>query len=215
MRKNRKLIESLLFLVITILLMISSTFAWLSMDADGEVSDLIMPVGKYQVDIKLLLSKNNSNFVEVDSTEDLNTMLSKIVPGDYFDFKIKLVNNSSTSVYSTIKMGQILNNNSNQDYDMRDVFFIENGFVTVKDNDIIVESLILNTDDTSNDGFDKFSINKLIDQYNYLFVANNYILPYQTTYTFEFRLVYDTNTTNVEYQLGMIDFNTITIYFNT
>lgn len=212
--KKRKLIESFLLLGITILLMISATFAWLSMDTDSEVNEVLIPVGAVDVDIDLYISYNGGEYKKIVTEDDMKDMFTNVIPGDIFGFKLELVNHSSSAVSTRVRMADIISTNENEEYDIRDIFYLLNGVINIDGIDTTLpvnneEDVVIHDQEVS-----KYRLNNLIDSSNSIYLLEDEELAYNASKNITFTLVYDHQTEDINYQLGQIKISAIIIYFN-
>jgi hypothetical protein len=185
MKKNKKIIESLLFLFFTIILLLTSTFAWLSVNTSPKNEEFVIPLGKKEVSIVLRVKKNNEALKDIITEEDMGSMFDNTLPGDEYRFQLTIGNLSSSDIYTNIYILNIRSVNSNEGFNMLDVFYIG-------ENKII----------------------DLIDENNSLYIENDLLLPLNEQRTIEFIISYNSNTSAIEYQKGSISVQSIVVYMS-
>ncbi|HEY8445132.1 MAG TPA: hypothetical protein VIK94_03265 [Bacilli bacterium] len=212
MKGNKKLFESIIFLCLTILLLITSTFAWFTFNQYADTNDIVVPVGNYNVNIEIEIKKNDDDFLLIKSLENMQNILNNAVPNDIYQFKIKLQNKSNTRIYSILKMEEI--KSMNCELDIRDVFYIVDG-------EVIVNGEVQKLEPKSNDEVtivnqkvNLYRFNNLIDSYNDITLINNIPLEINEEATIEFKIKYDEETSHIGYQNGIFQIKGFFIYFN-
>lgn len=208
MSKQSNLIIAFVFLAITILLLITSTFAWITVNKNVDVNRAIVSTGSFNVDINIELSKNNNQSKIVNSTSDIYFILNNSIPGDEYGFTIRLNNKSNKQINVTLLMQDIISENTADSYDMRDVFYIVEGKV-----DVNGYSYYLKPNNNNDTDFNLFRISNLIIN-DSICLANDLIMEIDSNININFIIKYDEQTTDIGYNDGVFNIDGFYAYFN-
>lgn len=185
--RGKQLLQSIFLLLFSILLLVVTTLAWFSYNVNPEVNLLVTSVGKYQIDIKIEVSKNNQGYQEVQTEAEMAAILDNTIPGDTYDFRLSFTNNGTSNAYIDVVFDNIINiPYQNSDANMLEVFLI-----------------------------DSTRLSELVNGGNSWYAAHEIHILQSETETFSFRLKYDEETSDLKYQQGKIKINSITIYVNS
>ena len=215
MKTSKKLFESLIFLFFTVLLLITTTIAWFTSNNQPDVDDFVVPVGNYDVDIKLEVKKNDGEYITVLNGNELDMMIENAVPNEKFSFRLTMINQGTLNLRSLIRMVNIQSENDPEEYDIRNVLCLNYGEVFIDGNEITLtpnstEPVVL---------FDQtlslYRLNNYLDNSNSIFLATDVALNVGQTRIIEFVFCYDQNTSDINYGLAQLLIESITIYFNT
>lgn len=186
MVRGKKLFQSILLLLFSILLLITTTLAWFSFGVNSEVDSLITSVGKYQIDISIEVSHNHQGYQLVKTEAEMAQLFNNTVPGDIYDFRLNFTNSGSNNVIIDVAFDSIENIPYNDDVNMLEVFFINNT-----------------------------RLSELVDKGNSLLLCQNFFIKKDETKSVTFRLKYDENTSDIKYQKGKIKIKSIMVYINS
>lgn len=198
----RKRIYSLIFLILTVILLGSTVYAWFSLGSKTTVDFIEMNVGTDQVETYLYIKKNNEEEVRIISQDDILNVLNLGVPGDEYQFRLRVVNHRS----KTTKVNLTLNNITTRSHlgyeeaDIRDVYVIVDAKVYYGANFV---TLSPNTT-TPAVGLDsqELSVNRINNfiNTNYIVLLNQVEIPVSTTTDVTFIIKFDENITNNKYR---------------
>lgn len=113
MLKNKSLILSFFLILLTFLLLIVSTLAWI-IARPTEIEKIIVETGNLEVEVVLEYSYNGGEFIPVTN----NLTFEQIIPGDCFDFKLYIYNKSSVKGRLTTQVSEITRSVVEPDIDM-------------------------------------------------------------------------------------------------
>ena len=193
MEKEKKLFQSLLLLFIAMLLLITTSLAWFTFNTGSNVNPLVNQVGKYKIDITVKIKRNNEDYQEVKTAEEMYEVFNNAVPSDKFLFLLDF-KNGGTDVYIDV----VLNNIKNIPFkeakiNMLDVFLVERQI-----NDELISEKLSN----------------IVDSNNSWLISDDVFIKSNESHEIRFSLIYDENTADIKYQNGMIEINSIIVYFN-
>lgn len=222
MKNNLKLIIS--FFVLSLITLVSSVFAWVNI---SKITNLKGPggnIGDYTdlvtFEVKRL-SKPELGYEEIVDNLDMMRVFGETKPGEAYTFRIKINNNNVHAFDFFANISNIGNNYSyggNEDFDIREVFYIDNGEIIIKDSDEneiadMQDYNALNPRPGNNQQLNHYRLSNLMDEDNNSIAL---ILPYTIlpgeSITIEFTLVYDPNTVDIGYQYNRLTFDGIYLY---
>lgn len=192
--KEKKLVQYFFLLFLSMLLLITTTFAWFAFNNGAAVNPLVNQVGEYKVDITVKIKRNNDlDYQEVTTYEEMATVFSNAIPGDKFDFLLTF-KNGGTGLYIDVTFNNIVNiPYQDANINMLDVFLVSRQ---------IGEEIKI----------DKLS--NLVDDSNTWLVSDDIFIESNNSHEIGFSLIYDENTFDVAYQNGQILINSIIVYIN-
>src|SRR5690606_8628792 len=124
MKKN--LIHSVLMVTVSLTLMFGVLYAWWSLTPAVKVEEFVVNVNNHQAVLKLEVKRNEDEYVEVKSADDILQLFYNTLPDDHLYFRLSVTNNGNNSVTADIWMIDVLSDND-PDYDMRNVFYLADG----------------------------------------------------------------------------------------
>lgn len=217
MRMTKKFIESLIFFVLSFLLLVVSSLAWFASYNKADVKEVVNTVGKYKVDVKLEVKMGDEDYVEITSHTELEILLQNSIPNDTFQFRLTVVNQSSTDIDIALVFSDFLSQTSEEGYDMLDVFYIIDGQIEVLDEE---ENSIASYTLLYLDSEDVYVDTTILQLYRFsnlttngrLTILNDEPLPYEATRLILFTIKFDQNTENPAYEEASFSINTIEIF---
>lgn len=212
--RSKKLIGSFLSFAFTILLFTASIYAWFTLSSSTSVDEIVLNVTDLKADIKLEVKKNNGEFIELKTKDDFAMMFHNALPSNRFRFRLTIVNESSRETSLKIVLNDIYSDNVEEDYDMRNVFYIEDGRILLNNNsEIFLEPNNDVLDPIYEQELNLFNFNNLIIN-NDIVLLENYAYAIDEELVIEFIIFYDQNTSQVGYQTGKLNIGSINIYNN-
>lgn len=203
MKKNKNLIYSLVFLAFTVLLLLTSTFAWMSIATNANANNIIVTSGKFDVEITLSINKNNSGYVVITTDEQLVDLLDLSVPGNSYDFKLEIENKGTSSLSLDVVANGVTSENDYEEYNLFDVYQLLNGDIIVDG----VSSKVATLDES-----DDYRLSNIVNNDSFI-IAKSSSLAINGTKTILFSLYFDHETTNIRYS-GIVNIEKINIYMN-
>lgn len=207
--KNKSLIQSLFILSLTILLLITSTFAWMTYDSNAKSEPVIMKSGKLDVDVLFEVNKNNGDFKEINNQSHMEEIFTNSLPNDRYTFRLTITNKSTSNIKLDLLMTGVGSENGNPDYDLLDVYMMLDGNIKI----------IRNYEEAKYINFERIDENR--DYYISNLIVNNDIniiknldLDYEGKNIIEFTITFDKNTTDIQYH-GRVFIDRINIYMKT
>lgn len=208
---NKKtIISSLLSFAVTIILLSATIFAWITLQSQVSIEDFVVNVHDLKSDIVLVIQRNDEDPVEIKTQEDFDSVFKDALPSYRFLFKLTITNKSTRATSIKVLLNDVSNDNENEDFDMCNVFFLEDGIVTV--NNINLDPLELNKEEI-NEEFNEYCLNNLIANKNIILVES-FPLEIDESVEIMFTIIYDENTSDIEYQGGKLHIAGIYIYNN-
>lgn len=223
---NKKILASLIMLFATSIMLATTVFAWITLSEKTKVNDFVIPFGIEDATLTFKMKKNNGEYVDVRTFDQINEVIANSLPNDKYYFRLTIMNNNQIPENVTVKLHNIKNKNTNDGYDMLDVFYLVDGKITT--------TIIHN--DESDDTENKQVITNLVafisedeiikhDQKLQLYRFNNITtdkgiiltsgltIPINHKAFIDFVISYDFNTSHLEYQAGSFEIESIYIFF--
>lgn len=247
--KSRSLLITFIYFLMTLILLVTSAMAWISLSSKVETGDIFGNISNYDTIRSFKVKKNDAigldennpkykdvifedGYAIINTINDMHVFFGETVPGDYFDFKIKIENKNKKDLFAIVNvfnMQSIINVDQEyqeeaRDFDLKDVYYIENGTFSLIENEgseletiQVYEFPILNQVTEPNlikhgQELSPYRLNRLIDETNTLKIIDGVKIIAENTLTITFRLVYSQNTVHEFYQNGIFNFNAIHIY---
>lgn len=205
--EKKQFFSSLISFSFTLLFLSVSIFAWFTLREQAEVDDIILNVNELKSDIILKVKKNDGEFIEVETREELDALFYNTLPSDVFLFNLLITNKSSRESYISVSLNGITSINPHEGFDMRDVFYIEDGIVSVNG----INQDPLNTNENTHGKLNLYNLNNLIKNLN-IELLNAFLLDVNEDLEIEFSIVYDQNVSSIEFQDGKLSIGGIYIY---
>lgn len=200
--------------ILSLLVFSASSFAWFALTDTSRVNEFVVPVNNYEAEIVFQVSKNGSAYSTITTEAEMTALLNNSMPGDLFDFIVTIENLSTSSVVASIYFNDILSTNPNAGYDMRHVFYIVDGVVSVNAS---ANNLPLNsTTPLTFEGqtFSNYRLSNLIDASNDITIITDVNIPISQTVFIEFAIMFDQNTSKQEYQAGILSIASLLAVFD-
>lgn len=211
--ENKKFFGSLMAFALTVLLLAATIFAWFSLQEKADVGDLILQTNMLDADILIEISKNSGDYEELTTAAELEVMFFNTIPSDTFDFRLTILNASTRSANIRVELVGITSSNEEdkEDFDLRNVFYINEGKVTVNGTTSILD--VITTDPIEEKGqiLNQYNLNNLIVN-NKITLLPTTVIDQEEDAVIEFTLIYDQNTSLIDYTTGVIHISSIHIY---
>lgn len=191
---NKKLF-AITFLILTLILLGSSIYAWFTVGMQDNVEFIEINVSSKQVESHLYIKKNEEPEVHVMTQEDIQAIFNGSLPGDAYRFRLSLANHSSSERLLSITLTNIISvaDLGFESADLKDAFLIQSAKVSVGTEDVI---LTPNSTDiqTGVDGqiLDINRLNNFLVS-NEIKLLNGALLPASATTDVIFTIVFDEN----------------------
>lgn len=211
--ENKKIILSFLSMVFSILLLAASVFAWFTLQSQTRIDEIVLNVDNLKSEIKLEVSKNDGEFIELIEKQDFDALFGNSVPSDKFHFRLTITNKSSKETNLKVVLSSIYSDNVNEGFDMRNVFYIEDGVVTINGIGKVLEINEEELDKLFDQELNLYNFNNLISNNN-ITILENYNFKIEESVKIEFKIIYDHNTSRIEYQDGKLSIGSINIHNN-
>lgn len=212
---HKSMSVSLIMLVLSLLLFTASSFAWFALSDAAKVDPFIVEVNEYEADIVFQISKNGGEPQTLITQSEIAQFLANSVPSDYFDFVITVENLSSTHVSASIYFNDILSTTSDNNYDMRDVFLITDGLLSVNAS----TNPIPQNDPTAVTKYGQllsnYRLSNLIDGSNDFMIIQEINIPIGAKVFIQFGLTYHETTEHIAYQGGILTIGGLYVVFDT
>lgn len=210
--ENKKVLGSLMSFALTILIFSATIFAWITLSEQASIDDFVLNVNELKSDIELKIKKNNGDFVDIKNQEDFNALITNALPSDTYLFNLVITNKSTRSSSIKIALYDIDYINVNNDYDMRNVFYLQDGLISLNGAlQQFLEPIAEEPGEVHNQELNLFNLNNLIVNRS-IVLLDNYFLEIDQELMVEFTIVYDQNTSAKEYQDGKLSISAIYIY---
>ena len=206
---------SIIMFILSLLVFSASSFAWFALSDSARVNEFVVPVNEYAAKITFQVSKNGGSPQTITTEAQMTAFLNNALPGDLFSFTVTIENLSTSEVNASINFKDITSTNANSGYDMRNVFYLVNGTVTVQGSAI---TLPLNsTTPTTFEGqtFSNYRLSNLINGSQDMTIITGLEIPISQTVFIQFSIQFDSNTTKSEYQAGILRIASLLAIFDT
>jgi hypothetical protein len=217
-----RLIRSFLGLIATLLIFATTIFAWITLSSTAEVNEIVATVGKYEANLLFEVNKNNGTYVEIETQSEMLAFFNQAAPGDFYGFRLTVENESVKNISMNIIMKGIRSVHGNDDVNMLDVFYLNNGEVNLRsflppNIEDVTETILV--DLISNEPLIKYG--QILNNYRFsniainndLMLTDNYVLGENKTLILNFVIVYDSSTENILYQEKTFAFDSIIVNF--
>lgn len=211
---KKAIISSFISFAVAILILASVVFAWFTLQSQSNIEDFIINVNDLKSEILLEVKRNDEDFVVLETIYDYNEMFQDALPSYKFLFKLTITNKSTRTSSIKVVLHDIVSYNieGQEDWDMREVFYVEEGIVSING----INQKQLRPENADPDVvFDPypFNIKDLLINKN-IVLLNTYSLEVDEETVIEFTLIYNENTSDIEYQDGSLGISGIYIYNN-
>ncbi len=203
----------IIFFIISIVMIVSSVFAWVNISRRSEFNGSGGPVPDYSNLISFWVQrKDELDFTEITTIEDMYASFGNTRPGESYLFKFVVENTTETTINLIFEIKGITTHFEIADYDLRDVFYIDEGLINISYYDINTNEFIgeINhvlalTSQTAAEKHDQelslYRLNNLIsDSTNNLILAPIIEVDKSVKTVITFLLVYDEDTEDISYQ---------------
>ena len=206
---------TLVMFILSLLVFSASSFAWFALSDSARVNEFVVPVNEYDAEIVFQVKKNGGTFTTITTETEMTAFLNDALPGDLFEFIVTIENLSTSTVKASIYFNDIVSNNPNAGYDMRNVFYLVGGEITV--NASTLDLPLNSTTPLIFEGqtFSDYRLSNLIDTSNDITIITNVNVPISQTIFIEFAIQFDPNTTKQEYQAGSLSIASLLAVFDT
>lgn len=212
---HKSMSVSIIMLVLSLLVFTASSFAWFALSDAAKVDSFIVEVNEYEADIVFQISKNGGTPQTLITQSEIAQFLSNSVPSDYFDFLITVENLSSTHVTASIYFNDIISTTSDSNYDMRDVFLITDGLLTINASTNPVPQNSTSPVTKYGQLLSNNRLSNLIDASNDFMIIDEIDLTIGQTVFIEFGLTYHETTAQMAYQGGILTIGGLYVVFDT
>ena len=195
---------SLIMFILSLLVFSVTSFAWFALSDSARVNEFVVPVNEYNANITFQVSKNGGIPQTITTEAQMTAFLKNALPGDLFAFSVSIENLSSSKVKASIYFNDITSTNANSGYDMRNVFYLVNGAVTVQGS---TNTLPLNSATPvtfEGQTFSNYRLSNLINQSQDITIITDIEIPISQSVFIQFSVQFDPNTTKSEYQAGIL-----------
>jgi hypothetical protein len=201
---HKSMSVTVIMFILSLLVFSASSFAWFALSDSSRVNEFVVPVNNYEAEIIFQVSKNGGTYTTITTEAEMTAFLNNAMPGDLFDFIVTIENLSTSSVVASIYFNDVTSDNPNAGYDMRNVFYIVDGGISVNASTL---NLPLNsTTPLTFEGqtFSNYRLNNLIDASQDITIVTNVNIPISQIVFIEFSIQFDPNTSNQAYQAGIM-----------
>lgn len=210
---KKKLIYSVFMVTVSLTLMFGVLYAWWSLTPAVKVEEFVVNVNNHQAVLKLEVKRNEDEYVEVKSADDILQLFYNTLPDDHLYFRLSVTNNGNNSVTADIWMIDVLSDND-PDYDMRNVFYLADGKIVIDDEDFPVSVKSDEPVTLHDQELHLYRLTNIINDDFDLQIAKALPFAAKQTRVVEFILVYDKYTEALDYQRGILSIASLNIIFD-
>lgn len=206
---------SIIMLVLSLLVFTASSFAWFALSDAARVDPFVVEVNNYDAEITFQISKNGGAYQSLNTQASIAAFMAKSVPSDYYSFNISIENASSTKVTASIYFNDITSQTTNPSFDMRDVYYITGGTITL--NASTTPIAVNSSTPVTEHGqlLSNYRLSNIIDGSNDIAIIDNLEVALGGTVFIEFGLTFQAETEHIEYQAGILTIGGLYVVFDT
>ena len=212
--EKRQLIASAVTFFAAMLIMVATVFAWFTLTNVARTRDVTVPVGEYDATLQLEVSKNDGDYVIINTPASMSALFSNAVPTDRFAFRLTITSLTDTPALMRIELAALSNMSDDPLIDMRNVIVLEDGRVLFDGTPSFRTPNDLTPVTVFGQTFDDFRLGNLLNHNQTVTLAEGDVLPALATRVFEFTLVYDSATSDKGYQNAMLILSAIRVFFS-
>lgn len=234
MTKTKGLAKTFVLFIISLMTLLTSMFAWLAISNETKIGKIIADTADFSAEIAFDVKKNDATeYMEIDSIEDMHLAFGYTLPGDMLHFKIKVVNNGTRDFLASIQIKNIFSSfqsnrkilDPNFDANMLDVYYLKDGEIkitTYENNEAVVNTEYLSVKSSDEvilfSGTDyemtlnNYRFSNIIDAARNLNVTSGHNLGINEEMIVEFSIGYDVQTNYPDYEYGEFHLNSIYVY---
>lgn len=201
--------------VLSLLLLTVTSYAWFAITSSVGLDGFVVTVSDYQADITLNLKKNGGAAEIIQTESEIQAFFANTVPGDYYDFEIIIKNESNVSVMADVFLDPVTNVTIDTNYDMRDVFYIDNGAVAINNQSLTLTPNNLDSVTIGGQTLNLYRVKNLINLQSKLILKSEQSLVEGELLVIKFRLVFDSNTALSAYQAGQLKLGKLVVVLNS
>ncbi len=209
-----KLIVSAISTLLSLSVFLTAVFAWFSLADETNMKPIAVSTGDYQALLTLEASRNDGPLIQIDSGEAMATLLANAVPTEGFFFKFTVKNDSNSPVIADVIMKNVQSMNVPLPIDMRDVFVIDQGMVTVDGTDHVLSVNSTSPVVVEGHTLQLYRLSNLINSDQSIVLAEDIALEGEEETVISFRLIYDGETSSPSYRYGRLYIQSLQAVFN-
>jgi hypothetical protein len=209
-----KLVVSAISTFLSLAVFLTAVFAWFSLSDESDVHPIAVSTGDYAALLKLEAARNDGPLIQINDGGAMATLFANAVPTEGFFFKFTVTNDSNSPVVATIILKNVQSMNVPSPFDMRDVFAIEDGTVTVDGAD---QTLSVNSTDpvvVEGQTLLLHRLSNLTNADDSIILAQGIQLEPDEETIISFRLIYDPATSSPSYRYGRLYIQSLQAVFN-
>lgn len=210
-------------LLATAIMLATTIFAWITLSDKAKVKDFIVPVGVESATLTFQMKKNDDiDYEYVRTFEQISKVIGNSLPNDKYYFRLSVKNNNQIPEQITVKLHNIKNKNTNEGYNMLDIFFFMGGKTTLtimNEFNVIVSQDEFLFEYLSDEIIEKHDQELELSRFsnimanNSITLTNNLSIPANYTAYIDFIISYDYKTSHYQYQAGSFEIESIYIFF--
>lgn len=206
---------TLVMFILSLLVFSASSFAWFALSNSARVNEFVVAVNEYEAEIVFQVKKNGGTFTTITTETEMTAFLNDALPGDLFEFIVTIENLSTSSVQASIYFNDIASTNPNAGYDMRNVFYLVDGEITVNASTLDIPLNSTTPLIFQGQTFSDYRLSNLMDAGNDITIVTSINVPISQTIFIEFAIQFDPNTSKQEYQAGSLSIASLLAVFDT
>jgi len=206
---------TLTMFILSLLLLTVTSFAWFAITNYANVDGFVVSVSDYEAEITFSIKKNGGEAQILETESELQAFFANSFPSDYYDVEVIIENKSTTNVNADVYFEPITSLTSNVLYDMRNVFLIDNGTLSLNNQSVALS--LASTDPITFDGqtLSMYRLNNLIDLNDRLSFTSGFELDQGQFLVIKFRLLFDPTTESKAYQAGQLKLGKLVVVLNS
>lgn len=221
--------QAIILLILSLIMLASATFAWMNMSKVGKIDGIDSNIADFSNLITFYVKRKGAeDYTSILTIEEMDDVFGDTRPGETYEFKVVFNNTTGAMRSFVVELKDILSEyhgEDSQDFDLRDVFYIDQGHVNVNYYDIetgqLTNSLPTHTIQVESaetvykheQELNLYRLSNLTKSTNNNLVVSNLVdVNNNQRVEVVFTLVYDPTTENILYQYNKLTFSGIYIY---
>lgn len=219
--KDKGLAKAFIMFIVSIVTLATAAFAWFSTSSQNKIGHIIGQTADYSAILAFDVKKGDEvNYTSIATIDEMHEFFGNTIPNDRIHFKIDVENDGNKDLLLDLMIRNLYSEVSYAGFNMLDVYYLEDGKITVKDADeaVLDHVIILPGDPTPPTVHDQllspYRFSYLVDGQNNFSILESYAVPIGRSISVLFTIVYAANTSKTEYEGGIFHLNSIYVYLN-
>ena len=235
---KKGLLQTVVLFIVSLLMLMTSIFAWFSITDRTDVGSIVGQTANLKAELSFYVKRNDSpTYTLINTIEKMHLFFKNMVPSDQVHFMITIENTGNVDLSADVLFPNVESDNPYVGFDMRDIYYLKSGAYNLYENkddgedfDLIVPDhvfkpyediaaaealnpVILFLGEEHEQELSPYRMTNITVN-NHLSVLTNYQLAVNEKITLMFTIIYDEDTSHINYTHGSFLLNKIFIYIN-